>query len=83
MAEEWFAVICDNISGECILATEKDFWNKHMAMRFKVGEHKLPAKNLQGETVEGGYGWTDMETFVITDLSKKNLQNALSWLQNS
>jgi hypothetical protein len=77
MAKEWFAVICDNISGECILATKENLFEKHMIMRDLVRQHKLPTKNLQGETVEGGYGWTDAETFVITDLSKENLQNAL------
>jgi hypothetical protein len=75
--EEWFAVICDNISGECALATRENFLEKRMLIRDSVRQHKLPTKNLLGETVEGGYGWTDRETIVITDLSRENLLEAL------
>jgi hypothetical protein len=38
---------------------------------------KLPAKNLRGQTVdEACEGWTDMQTLVIFDLSRENLQRA-------
>lgn len=72
------AVICDDIDGECVVAFKNDFVEKHIMIRQRVASHKLPTKNLRGHIVEGNdYGWTDMQTLVITDLSKDNLQKAL------
>ncbi len=71
------AVICDDIDGECVLATKDDFGDKHILVRQKVGEHKLPAKNLRGDVVSEKYsGWTDDQTLIITDLSQENLKKA-------
>jgi hypothetical protein len=72
------AVICDDIDGVCTLATRDNFVDKHIMIRERVAAHKFPTKNLRGEVVEGeGYGWTDMQTVVLLDLSKKNLRNFL------
>jgi hypothetical protein len=41
-------------------------------VRRKVGEHKLPIKNLRGHIVAEAYnGWTDEQTLVITNLTQK------------
>ena len=78
VSEEVVAVICDDIDGECVIATKKDFLDKHIMIRERVRAHKFPAKNLRGQIVEGtGDGWTDMQTLVIYDLSTKNLQRVL------
>lgn len=72
------AVICDDIDGECVVASKNDFADKHIMMREKVRKHEFPTKNLRGQVVEGtGHGWTDMQTLVIVDLSRENLERAL------
>jgi hypothetical protein len=74
--EDIVAVICDDIDGECVIAYKKDFMDKHLMIRHKVGRHKLPAKNLRGQLIEQKEdGWTDMQTLVIFDLTKENLQS--------
>ncbi len=78
MKDKVVAVICDDFDGECVVATRKDFVDKHIMIRQKVGLHKLPARNLRGQLVEeAGNGWTDMQTLVIFDLSKENLGKVL------
>jgi len=72
------AVICDDIDGECVLASMKDFADKHILMRQKVGTRRLPVKNLRGHVIKEAYdGWTDEQTLVILDLSKENLKKAV------
>jgi len=45
---------------------DKDFVDKHLAFRAHVRTHaeQLPMKNLDGELVKGGWGWTDFQTWV-------------------